>query len=412
MNNMTSKQIKLLNSLFWVVLACFIFGQRSLRAANNGPKWTPEDIRRESEKIFGKLRVVPLKISIEEQYLGKLQKSYTNLPVYVPAEIQQGSNVYSQVGLRLRGVSTFQPVDEKPNFTLKFNEFVDGQKFFGLRKIHLSNAMFDKTYVQELLAYQLFTAAGVVAQRVNFARVELNGRDLGLYVMIEGVTKDFLKLNWGTDEGSVYEADEADVDGYLEQDYGKRDRHQTDLRALVAALNEPNADQQLAKLKAAIDVKLFASYVAVEILMNLWDGYSMRINNYRVFSNHQDGKVYFIPHGCDRLFDDPTDPIMPEWEGRVAKVLLELPETRKLYLKRLAELTSKLMAKDALFKRMDDASEVIQPTLKELERDRHQWRALFIFKKRIERRIEVLNTELPPLLQEAGLATAGKSNAR
>jgi len=79
--------------------------------------------------------------------------------------------------------------------------------------------------------------------------------------------------------------------------------------------------------------------------MNLWDGYSMRINNYRVFCNHENGRVYFIPHGLDRLFDDPTDPVMPEWKGRVTRVLLETPETRKLYLNRLAELTRQLMSK-------------------------------------------------------------------
>jgi len=50
------------------------------------------------------------------------------------------------------------------------------------------------------------------------------------YIITPDVQVGFLGVNWGTDKGSVYEADETDIDGVLEQDYGKRNRHQTDLR--------------------------------------------------------------------------------------------------------------------------------------------------------------------------------------
>lgn len=398
------KHVQTLNAkLLGLALMSLAIGLAS--AASSGttekPKTSIEEARRESDQLFSRITVVPLRINIETQYLGKLQKSYTNLAVYVPAEIQEGGKTYGKVGVRLRGVSTFQTIDEKPNFTIKFNEFNDGQKFHGLRKIRLSNAAMDGTYLQELLAWQLFNAAGVVAPRVNFARVNINGRDAGLYVLVEGVTKDFLKLNWGTDKGTVYEADETDIDGVLEQDYGQRNRHQTDLRKLVDAVQETDAKRRGQLLNEAIDLKHFSSYVAVEVLMNLWDGYSMRINNYRVFCNHDNNKVYFIPHGMDRLFDDPTDPIMPEWKGRVTQALTETPETRKLYLARLSELTRKLMVKEELFKRLDDATEALRPTLQGLNLDRRQYRALVIFKKRVERRIEVLGENLPALLKES-----------
>jgi spore coat protein H len=353
------------------------------------------EVRRESGKFFDELQVVSLKIRLDQQHLGRLQKSYTNLAVYVPAEVRHGGEVFSRVGLRLRGVSTFQTVSEKPNFTLKFNEFVANQKIFGLRKIRLSNAAMDGSYLQEWLASQMFASAGVATPRVNFARVEFNGRDLGLYILIEGVTKDFLRLNWGTDRGSVYEADEVDIDGGMEQDYGERNRHQSDLSALVEATANSESPGRWQRLQEAVDVRLFASYVAVEVLLNLWDGYSLRLNNYRIFCNHDDRKAYFIPHGLDRIFEDPRDPIQREWKGRVTRTLLSSPEGRQRYLDRLQELTRQLMEKEFLFRRLDQAAEVIRPTLTELGLDRRQWRAQFLLKKRIEQRIEVLKQELP-----------------
>ena len=97
-----------------------------------------------------------------------------------------------------------------------------------------NNSAQDSTYLAELLATQLFKDAGVPAARVTHARVRLNGRDLGLYVVIEAMNKDFLKRHFGSGKGNLYEGYLQDVHGRLEQDNGD-DQTQADLRALNEA---------------------------------------------------------------------------------------------------------------------------------------------------------------------------------
>ena len=312
--------------------------------------------------------------------------------------MEEGGRVYPRVGLHLKGVSTFETVDKKPSVTLKFDEFEEGGTFHGLKKLSLNNAHGEDTYIQEFLARDLFGAAGVRTPRLNYARLTLNGRDRGLYLLIEGITGEFLKETFGTKKGNLYEADENDVHQQMEQDFGKRSRRQADLTPLVLAIKERDLARRFEKLEAVLDIDEFISYVAIEALANVWDGYTMRINNYRVFCNHKTGKVTFLPHGLDNIFAEPTDPLIPETKGQVSKALLETPEGMKRYRRRFAELRAGLLKKEDLYKKIDAWVAVIAPSLAELGETRAQQHAIVVIKKRIEGRIAFIDENLPAFL--------------
>src|SRR6185295_1406666 len=108
----------------------------------------------------------------------------------------------------------------KASFAVKFDEFVQDQEYFGLTKLMFNNAVQDPTYLVEWLATGLFREAGQPAARVTHARVRLNGRDLGLYVVIEAMNKRFLKQHFPSAKGNLYEAYLQDIDLRLEQDGG------------------------------------------------------------------------------------------------------------------------------------------------------------------------------------------------
>ena len=78
---------------------------------------------------------------------------------------------------------TFQAFEKKPSLTLNFDKFNEHQKFHGMDKLHLNNSVQDPSYMTEIICGDLFRAAGVPATRGAHARVFLNGRDLGLYVL-------------------------------------------------------------------------------------------------------------------------------------------------------------------------------------------------------------------------------------
>src|SRR5688572_12920560 len=47
---------------------------------------------------------------------------------YVRATITIGTNTLRDVGVRLKGHGSFRPLEDKPSLTLKFDEFISGQK--------------------------------------------------------------------------------------------------------------------------------------------------------------------------------------------------------------------------------------------------------------------------------------------
>jgi len=110
----------------------------------------------------------------------------------VQATLREGGTNYPSVGLHLKGsTGSFRGVDERPSLTLNFDRFIPAQRFHGLSRIHLNNSVEDPTYLHEWLGGEMFRAAGVPAPRAGHALVELNGRNLGLYVLKEGFTGIF-----------------------------------------------------------------------------------------------------------------------------------------------------------------------------------------------------------------------------
>ena len=131
--------------------------------------------------------------------MGELRKtvarhrSQTERPS-VRATVREGELVWTNVSLHLKGAAgSFRSVDDKPALTLNFDKFPDGQRFHGLQKISLNNSVQDASYVHEKICRDLFRAAGMPVPRTDYATVELNGRRLGLFVLVEGWNKQFLR---------------------------------------------------------------------------------------------------------------------------------------------------------------------------------------------------------------------------
>src|SRR6266542_3614467 len=94
----------------------------------------------------------------------------------VRATVREGETVYTNVALHLKGAAgSFRSVDQNPCLTLKFDKYVDGQRFNRLDKISLNNSVQDPSYLSEKICREMFEAAGVPVPRAGHATVELNG---------------------------------------------------------------------------------------------------------------------------------------------------------------------------------------------------------------------------------------------
>ncbi len=240
------------------------------------------------------------------------------------------------VGIRRKGgFGSSRPIKTgKSGLKVRFDEFVDDQLFFGIKRLTLNNMFQDESMVHETLTYELFHALDLPASRTGYAFVNLNSAKYGLFLNIE--TLDELSLpqwfpNFG-EPGHLYEADAAGVDvrpgaaGTFEVDEGD-DEDLSDLEALIAAANDTDGDWSDG-MDAVADLEAMTAEWAVERYVAHWDGYAggaeetpdpedpIRPNNYYLHSDTS--KIFqLMPWGTDQTwefsglgFEDPAGGLM------------------------------------------------------------------------------------------------------
>jgi spore coat protein H len=309
--------------------------------------------------LFSSGRIPHVRIEIAKTNIDSLRRDARK---YVPATFRDGDTVYTNVAIRLKGAAgSFRPVDDKPALTLNFDKYTKGQHFHGIEKMHLNNSVQDPAYMTELICGELFMAAGVPAARTTHARVELNGRDLGLYVLKEGFDKTFLKRHFKNPSGNLYDGGFVrEITEELEIDSGK-DHGYADLKALARAAEEPDASARLAALEKVLDVERFLTFMAMETITWDWDGYPMKHNNYRVYCEPSPGKIVFMPHGMDQMFWEPNGPIFPNFEGLVARALIGTQEGRRRYREKIGTLLTNVYDVAKMTNRIQEVHARLRP---------------------------------------------------
>ena len=379
-------------------------------AEKNKNKETPPD------DIFAGTNVLHIRILIPHSGMSSLRSSGwgngQDRPK-VKAIIREGGVVYTNVEVHLKGAAgSFRSVDDNPGLTLNFSKDVPGQNFHGYHKISLNNSVQDPSYLTEKICRELFEAAGVPAPHVGFAKVELNGRDLGLHVMVEGYGKHFLKRYFNNVSGNLYDGGFVeDITGNLEVNSGDKPQEHPGLQALVSAAKDrdPDMDKRFAHLKEALDMDRFLSYLAIDVMECDWDGYPMNHNNWRLFHDMDANKMVFLPHGLDQMFGvertTPECPILPPMHGLVARAVMVTPEGKRLYLERMAQLYTNVWHLDAILKRVDQLAAVMRPAIAESSASaaRYHDGEVENLKERITQRDASLRRQLASLSNHAQL---------
>lgn len=304
--------------------------------------------------LFSNSAPVSLRIQITESNLEVLRNESRE---FVAAQVTEGQTVYSNVAVHLKGsVGSFRPVDDKPSWTVDFSKFNASQKFHGLRRIHLNNSVEDPSYCNELLGSELFRDAGVPAPRVTRALVTLNDRQLGLYVLKEGFTEDFLSCYFTHPSGGLYEPDEGhDINQHLKRNsIPVHGNDRAALRSLADVVRDPDPVHRWERLEKILAIDEFVSFMAMEVLLGHRDGYCLARNNFRIYEEAQTRKFWFFPQGMDQLWRNPDASWRPQMAGLVAQAVMETPEGKNRYRARVGNLVTNLLKPDFLGQRIDE----------------------------------------------------------
>lgn len=231
-----------------------------------------------------------------------------------------------EIGIRLKGNpgASFEDLDGKAAFKVKFDEYVDGQTFLGLEKMTLNNMVQDRSMLHEMLAYRSFRDAGVPAPRTGYAFVRVNGEPYGLYLNLESLDVIALERIFGApfqnppqhlyEAGYGYDVYPGEASKF-EVDEGKN-KTRTDLEALIAAVDASEPESFAARVEANADLQEMTTMWAVEKYIGHWDGYAgveleegpspHRPNNYYLYSDPA-GRFQMIPWGTDQTWVETID---------------------------------------------------------------------------------------------------------
>src|SRR5262249_55732573 len=154
-----------------------------------------------------------------------------------------------------------------PGLTISFDKLKGGDRFNGMKKIHLNNCLQDGTYLNEYISGEMARAAGVPASRCSHAFVEINGRDLGMYVVKEAFTKDFLSYFYKNTDGDLWDGGFVrEIDESTEKDQGDP-ADKTAIRELIAACQEGDATKRWERLGKIVDLDKYMSFCAMEDIL-------------------------------------------------------------------------------------------------------------------------------------------------
>ncbi|MGM0768806.1 MAG: CotH kinase family protein [Pseudomonadota bacterium] len=232
-----------------------------------------------------------------------------------------------------------------PSLKLDFDDLWPGRTYQNMSRMTLNNNRQDPSNARQCLAYEQFRKAGIAAPECNYARVTVNGQDLGIFTNVEPIKKPFLARAFGDDEGNQYEAQTADFGTWLSRRFEKKtnekENDRTDLQAITDALALPDK-QMMEVLPQLLDVDEFIRFWAVETLLGSWDSATGNANNFHLYRDPGDGLFHFIPWGPDTAFrgEHPLKPLTGVFYRNfsLADRLFGMPEYRARYVAALEEL--------------------------------------------------------------------------
>ncbi len=337
-----------------------------------------------------------------ERQFGPVESPYN----YVKADVTIDGVKFKDVGLRKKGFIGSQSTS-RPSFKIKLDYKSKTTGIGELSTLTLNNNQQDTTLLSQYMGYSFFRGAGLPAPRCAFAKVTLNGSDLGVYSHVESAKKSLVGRSFGDSDGTLYEGTVVDFHqdwgASFDRKFGKKDYGRKQIEKLIEAVKLPEGksfdtfDAESA-MKELVAMDEFYQFWAIESLLGFWDGYSGNRNNFFFYVNRLDDKIYFIPWGGDCMFQkfsmvdrDPRLPLCVKTKGILAHRLYQNPDSRERYRKTLVKLLEEHWNEDALLAEVDRIEELVRPFLSDSQKRRYSTRSVQSF---IKTRREEINAEM------------------
>ncbi|WP_341219393.1 CotH kinase family protein [uncultured Pseudoalteromonas sp.] len=212
------------------------------------------------------------------------------------------------VAIRTKGGSSLRSVanssSDRYSFKVDINEYVSGQKFFGLKKFTLQNSFNDPSYMREVIAYELMDEMGVPTPEHAYVNFYVNGELFGLYLMVEAVDGEFIEKHFANSNGDLYKPDGTgsdllwlgdDIQSYTDINL-QTNEDTTDNGAFINFVESLDKGET-----SAIDIDTLLRYMSVSTSLSNLDSYHGPLaHNYYIYDD--DGVFSILPWDFNESF--------------------------------------------------------------------------------------------------------------
>ncbi len=181
--------------------------------------------------------------------------------------------------------------------------FLKDQALRGMTAINIIFEFSPRFVLAEALSYDIYRLAGVPAELTEHIRLWADGKWLGYQLLIEQPNKAFLARNKRNTDGNLYKLIwyGNGIVGQHEKKTNVTNGH-GDLLAAIDGINAPRPQAQWEYVQSHFNVDEFASYYAVNMCIQNWDGFH---NNYFVYHDTQGtGRWEIYPWDEDKTWGD------------------------------------------------------------------------------------------------------------
>jgi spore coat protein H len=232
-----------------------------------------------------------------------------NVSNYIQASVSIDGKSFYACGIRFKGESSydFYPGKKKP-FRIKFNRFIKNQDFKGLDELNLTNNFKDPTMIREKLYLDIMNRERIPAPRATFAKVYINDKYWGLYMVNENIDDTFLETRFNDKRGNLYQGEPMANFVYLGSDPSKyynryvlktnlKKNDWTDLVRFIRTINDTTVSQEeyVRKLEAVFNLDKCLRAWAINNLIGNIDAYNMFYpHNFYIFHDSVTFKWHWI----------------------------------------------------------------------------------------------------------------------
>ena len=315
---------------------------------------------------------------------------------YVHADLEFGTNLFKDVGVRYKGNGTFFSSQNtlKRSLKIDLHQFVKSQNLGGMTQLNLHNSVRDPGSMNESIAYGLFNKGGVPASRTAYAKVFVtvtgthDKQYFGLYSLVEDVGKEFIEEKLAVKKGALFKPvtpnlfdDLGDDWKNYKQTYDPKREPANEQKERVIAfakvVTKADDAEFAKKLPEFLDLDNFARYLALTTWLVDMDGILGVGQNYYLYLHPKTHKFMFFPWDQDQTFGQfprgstaeqrENLTIHRPWssDSRFLERVFQSDEFKKLYLAKMQEFNSTILQPETIRAQVDQLAPVLREAIRQ-----------------------------------------------